>query len=61
MTATPDTERTTAARLATAALGVVGLAAGGLGVIALREATMSTHSPVPPDSTRLKIWSTSRN
>ena len=50
MTATPETERTTAARLATAALGVVGLAAGGLGVIALREATMSTHNPVPPDS-----------
>ena len=50
MSATSETERSTAARLATAALGLVGLAAGALGVIALREATMSTHSPVPPDS-----------
>lgn len=50
MTSTPKTERTTAARLATAGLGVVGLAVGALGVIALREATMSTHSAVPPDS-----------
>jgi len=50
VSATSETERSTAARLATAALGLVGLAAGALGVIALREATMSTHSPVPPDS-----------
>lgn len=50
MSATSETDRSTAARLATAALGLVGLAAGALGVIALREATMSTHSPVPPDS-----------
>lgn len=50
MTGTRETERTTASRLRTAALGIVGLAVGALGVIALREATMSTHSPVPPDS-----------
>lgn len=50
MSPTSETDRSTAARLATAALGLVGLAAGALGVIALREATMSTHSPVPPDS-----------
>jgi hypothetical protein len=50
VSATSETDRSTAARLATAALGLVGLAAGALGVIALREATMSTHSPVPPDS-----------
>jgi hypothetical protein len=50
VTATPGTERPRAARLATAGLGVVGLAAGALAVIALREATMSTHSPVHPDS-----------
>ncbi len=50
MTAEPATGRVTRARLATAALGVVGLVAGVLGVVALREATMSTHSAVPPDS-----------
>jgi hypothetical protein len=33
-----------------AALGVVGLAVGGLAVAGLREATLSTHQPVPPDS-----------
>ena len=32
------------------ALGVVGLTVGVLGVGALREATLSTHQPVPADS-----------
>lgn len=32
------------------ALGAVGLTAGVLGVGALREATLSTHQPVPPGS-----------
>lgn len=32
------------------ALGAVGLVAGVLGVGALREATLSTHEPVPGDS-----------
>lgn len=50
MTAEQSGGRTLRARLATAALGVVGLVAGVLAVVALREATMSTHSPVPPDS-----------
>ncbi len=31
-------------------LGAVGVGAGVLAVGALREATMSTHSPVPPES-----------
>ena len=31
-------------------LGAVGLAVGGLAVAGLREATLSTHQPVPPDS-----------
>jgi hypothetical protein len=35
---------------AAAVLGAVGVAAGVLGVGALREATLSTHHPVPPDS-----------
>jgi hypothetical protein len=42
--------RSTGARLATAALGAVGLGAGVLAVVALREATMSTHTPVPAGS-----------
>jgi hypothetical protein len=50
VTAEQSGGRTLRARLATAALGVVGLVAGVLAVVALREATMSTHSPVPPDS-----------
>ncbi len=33
-----------------AVLGLVGLAVGVAGVLALREATLSTHEPVPPDS-----------
>ena len=33
------------------ALGAVGLAVGMAGVLALREATLSTHQPVPPGST----------
>ena len=32
-------------------LGVVGLGLGVAGVLALREATLSTHEPVPPNST----------
>ena len=32
------------------ALGVVGLAVGILAVLAMREATLSTHEPVSPDS-----------
>jgi hypothetical protein len=32
-------------------LGAVGLGLGVAGVLALREATLSTHEPVPPDST----------
>ncbi len=32
------------------AMGIVGLAIGGLGVLALREATLSTHQRVDPDS-----------
>jgi hypothetical protein len=32
------------------AVGAIGLAAGVLGVLALREATLSTHGPVAPDS-----------
>jgi hypothetical protein len=32
------------------AMGIVGLALGGLGVLALREATLSTHQLVDPDS-----------
>jgi len=31
-------------------LGLVGLAVGVAGVLALREATLSTHEPVPPGS-----------
>jgi hypothetical protein len=31
-------------------LGAVGIAVGVLGVFALREATLSTHSAVDPDS-----------
>ena len=37
-------------RPAHVALGAVGLTAGVLGVGALREATLSTHHPVPPGS-----------
>ena len=33
------------------ALGAVGLGVGMAGVLALREATLSTHHPVPPGST----------
>ena len=33
------------------ALGGVGLAIGMVGVLSLREATLSTHAPVPRDST----------
>ena len=32
------------------ALGLVGLTIGIIGVLALREATLSTHQPVAPDS-----------
>lgn len=32
------------------AFGLVGLALGALAVLSLREATLSTHQPVPPDS-----------
>lgn len=38
-------------RLATVALGVVGLAVGVVAVLALREATLSTHQHNDPDST----------
>jgi hypothetical protein len=31
-------------------LGVIGLVVGVVGVLALREATLSTHQPVDPDS-----------
>jgi hypothetical protein len=37
-------------RPARIALGTVGLVAGGAGVFALREATLSTHQPVPRGS-----------
>jgi hypothetical protein len=37
-------------RAVTVALGAAGLAAGVVGVSALREATMSTHHPIAPDS-----------
>ena len=43
------------------AMGIVGLAIGGLGVLALREATLSTHHRVDPDSQiELVISATSR-
>jgi len=43
------------------AMGVVGLAIGGLGVLALREATLSTHQRVDPDSQiELVVSATSR-
>lgn len=43
------------------AMGIVGLAIGGLGVLALREATLSTHQRVDPDSQiELVISATSR-
>jgi hypothetical protein len=35
-------------------LGIVGLGAGVLGVGALREATLSTHQPIPSD-TRIEV------
>jgi hypothetical protein len=37
-------------RAVTVALGAAGLAVGVVGVSALREATMSTHHPIAPDS-----------
>ncbi len=37
-------------RVASTLLGVVGLVLGGLAVFALREATLSTHQPIPIDS-----------
>ncbi len=37
-------------RLARLVLGVIGLAIGVVGVLALREATLSTHASVSPDS-----------
>ncbi len=36
---------------ASVVLGAIGLAVGIAGVLALREATLSTHEPVPPGST----------
>lgn len=41
------------------ALSVVGLVVGGLAVNALREATLSTHQPVPPSS-RVELVLTAR-
>ena len=37
-------------RPVTVVAGVAGLAVGMLAVLSLREATLSTHQPVPPDS-----------
>ena len=43
-------------------LGGVGLAVGVAGVLALREATLSTHQPVPPGSTtELRFEAANRN
>ena len=43
------------ARLGKIALGVVGLAIGVVGVLALREATLSTHEEVAARETRLVL------
>ena len=47
-------------RLGAIALGAVGLAVGILGVLALREATLSTHEPVDPSS-RVELVLRARN
>ena len=42
-------------RLVSLVLGLVGIALGVAAVVALREATLSTHSPVAPDSRAVVI------
>jgi hypothetical protein len=46
----PSRGRKILKRAAQVVLGMVGLAIGILAVLALREATLSTHQPVAPDS-----------
>jgi hypothetical protein len=43
-----------------AALGLVGLAVGVIGVFALREATLSTHQPVTADEMELVVSARTR-
>jgi hypothetical protein len=45
----------TKAKLGKIALGLVGLVVGVVGVLALREATLSTHEPVDARETRLVL------